>query len=79
MKQRLRHKSRVFKRAGAKTWYFTYWQGNRRLMRSIGQTTKGKAEAEAERFVAELEAAKVNPIPTLLQYAGSFFAWNECK
>jgi integrase len=78
MKQRFRHKWRVFKRGGAKTWYFTYWQGDRRLVRSSGYTTKGKAEAEAERFVAELEAARNGTVPTLRQYAQDFFVWGQC-
>jgi integrase len=79
MKQRFRHKWRVFKRAGAKTWYFTYWLGDRRLVRTTGQTTKGKAEAEAERFVAELEATQSGTIPTLREYAKNFFVWGQCQ
>lgn len=78
----------LFKREGARFWYFYFWDGDgrkrRRVTLSTGRTNKNKAKERALEYFRELEEADkaraaAPPVPALRDFAATFFQWGECS
>ncbi|MCF7914717.1 MAG: site-specific integrase [Spirochaetaceae bacterium] len=64
------------KRKKATYWYFYYWEGNKRIVKSTGKTVKWQAEKKAEDILNTRIDLPKNL--TLKEYASPFFIWDKC-
>ena len=58
------------------TWYFWYWDGQKRQRRSTGTANKRKADQEARKFLNALDENRITL--TFRAYAEPFFQWDTC-
>jgi len=68
----------LFKRKKKKgyIWYYAYWDGDKRLAKSTGKTTKLEAEIYARENMLKL--IKPTGQKTLREYADKYFIWETC-
>lgn len=65
-----------FRRKNAKVWYFCYWEGDKRIYKSTGETLKYKAVEFIEDFLGSKDAKLKNL--TLREYIEPFYDWDRC-
>lgn len=65
-----------FRRKNAKVWYFCYWEGDKRIYKSTGETLKYKAVEFIKAFL-DSKDAKLKNI-TLREYIEPFYDWDRC-
>jgi len=72
----------LFKRKRKKStyWYFYYWKGSKRIMKSTGNTVKWKAEQYIEEYLDGLRKPKTSTKAEFpfKEYAAPFFIWDKC-
>lgn len=71
-----RKKPEPFRRKNAKVYYFCYWEGDKRIYKSTGETLKYKAVEFIEDFLGSKDAKLKNI--TLREYIEPFYDWDRC-
>ncbi|RPJ09736.1 MAG: hypothetical protein EHM28_00730 [Spirochaetaceae bacterium] len=72
----MRNEYILFKRKGQAVWYFYYYQGNKRVNKSTGKTTKAEATKYAKDFTADRRAKTQQ---TFGEFTKDFFIWGSCR